>query len=165
MTRSDLAQKKGLLLDTNLLVLYLIGMYDPSRIVQNKRTNTYTIEDFDLLRSFMSLFRQFITTPNILTEVSNLLEGVSYQYGPVLTELPKLIKNFIELQEPSYSIMTVRNKVFIKFGLSDAVSCAIAEQNYLVLTDDLNLCYYLQNNQFDALNFNHLRSPYFLQKN
>ena len=164
MTRSDLAKSKGLLLDTNLLVLYLMGMYDPLRITQNKRTNIYTPEDFDLLRSFMSLFRQLITTPNILTEVSNLLEGVSYQYGPVLAELPELIKGFVELQEPSYPLMTARSKIFVRFGLSDAVSCATAEQNYLVLTDDLNLCYHLQNNQFSALNFNHLRSPDFLRR-
>ncbi|GAB2585280.1 PIN domain-containing protein [Spirosoma areae] len=162
MTSITLAKKAGLLLDTNLLVLYVVGYYDPKRITQHKRTNKYTPEDFDLLLSFMAQFKQFVITPNILTEVNNLLEGGSYQYGPILSILPQLTRNFIEIYEPSYLVMTDQNKVFIKFGLSDTVSCKVAEENYLILTDDLKLCYYLQNNGFDALNFNHLRSGYLL---
>ena len=162
MTRADLARKTGLLLDANLLVLYVIGCYDPKRIVQNKRTNSYTPEDFDLLVDFMTQFRQFATTPNILTEVSNLLEGVSYQYGPVLAMLPELIKEFVELHEPSHPIMSSKNKEFIKFGLSDTVFCQVVEQSYVLLTDDFDLCYYLLNNSFDALNFTNLRLGYLL---
>lgn len=164
MTRADLARKTGLLLDTNLLVLFIMGAYDPTRIPQNKRTNTYTSSDFNLLLNFMSLFQRFVTTPNILTEVSNLLEGVAYQKGPVLAILPDLVEDFIEMYEPSQALMTTHNKAFSKFGLSDAATCAMAEQDYLILTDDLNLCYYLQNNKFDALNFNNLWSLNYLYK-
>lgn len=162
MTNAALAKKAGLLLDTNLLILFVVGMYDRKRITENKRTSTYTAKDFDLLLDFMDRFQQFVTTPNILTEVSNLLEGVSYQSIPVLAILPELIKNCVELHEPSYPLMTTRSKIFIKFGLSDAVSCDIAERDYVILTDDLKLCYYLQNNGFAALNFNNLRSDYLI---
>lgn len=163
MTLADCRTKSGLLLDTNLLVLYVIGQYDPKRINGHKRLQIYTVEDYDLLLRFMSLFRSFATTPNILTEVSNLLEKDSYQYGPVLAIVPKLVAEFVELYEPSYPVMTEREKEFIKFGLSDVVSCAVLEQNYALLTDDLKLCYYLQNNGFSALNFNNLRSGYLLR--
>ena len=162
MTRADLARKTGLLLDANLLVLYVVGRYDPKRIAQNKRTNNYTSEGFDLLVDFMNQFRHLATTPNILTEVSNLLEGVSYEYGPVLSMLPELIKGFVELHEPSHSIMISKNKAFVKFGLSNTVCCRVVEQNYVLLTDDFDLCYYLLNNSFDALNFTNLRSGYLL---
>ncbi len=162
MTNASLVRKAGLLLDTNLLILFVVGMYDRKRIAQNKRTSTYTAKDFDLLLDFMDRFQQFVTTPNILTEVSNLLEGVSYQSIPVLTILPELTKDFVELHEPSYPVMTGRSKIFIKFGLSDVVSCYVAERDYVILTDDLKLCYYLQNNGFAALNFNNLRSDYLI---
>lgn len=162
MTRADLAQKAGLLLDANLLVLYVIGCYDPKRITQNKRTNRYTAEDFNFLVDLMSRFRQLATTPNILTEVSNLLEGVVYQYGPVLAMLPELMKRFVELHEPSHPIMSDRGKEFIKFGLSDTVSCQVVDQNYVLLTDDFDLCYYLLNNGSDAVNFTNLRTGYLL---
>ena len=162
MTRADIARKAGLLLDTNLLVLYVVGQYDPNRIAKHKRTSSYMSEDFDLLLDFMSLFKQFVTTPNILTEVSNLLEKDSYQYGPVLSILPELIKNFVEIPVPSHPVMVNRNKTFLKFGLSDTVACQITEQDYLLLTDDLDLCYYLPHDGLNALNFNNIRSANYI---
>ena len=62
----------GLLVDTNLLLLYLIGRTNRNRISKFKRTQAYTIEDFDLLHRFMAEFKTLITTPHVLTEVSNL---------------------------------------------------------------------------------------------
>jgi len=35
-------------------------------------TPTYTIEDFDLLERFMAELKILVTTPHVLTEVSNL---------------------------------------------------------------------------------------------
>jgi hypothetical protein len=62
----------GLVVDTNLLLLFLIGRTNQNRISKFKRTQAYTIEDFDLLDRFMAEFKIPITTPHILTEVSNL---------------------------------------------------------------------------------------------
>ncbi len=39
----------GLLIDTNLLVLYLVGRTNKHRIEVFKRTSTYTIQDYELL--------------------------------------------------------------------------------------------------------------------
>ncbi len=36
----------GLLIDTNLLVLFLVGKTNKSRILSFKRTQAYTLEDF-----------------------------------------------------------------------------------------------------------------------
>jgi len=47
----------GLLVDTNLLLLYLIGTTNKNRISRFKRTQTYTIEDFELLDRFMAEFK------------------------------------------------------------------------------------------------------------
>ena len=62
----------GLLVDTNLLLLYLIGKTNPNRISNLKRTDKYSIKDFELLARFMANFRSLAVTPHILTEVSNL---------------------------------------------------------------------------------------------
>ena len=62
----------GLVVDTNLLLLFLIGRTNKNRISRFKRTQAYTIEDFDLLDRFMAEFKTLITTPHVLTEVSNL---------------------------------------------------------------------------------------------
>jgi hypothetical protein len=47
----------GILVDTNLLLLYLIGRTNRHRISRFKRTQAYTIEDFDLLNRFMAELR------------------------------------------------------------------------------------------------------------
>lgn len=162
MTIQDFRRMAGVLIDTNLLVLYSIGLYDKNRIEQHKRTRTYTPEDFDLLVRFANLFKKVITTPNILTEVSNLLEGTAYQYGPVLSHLPQYIQVIEEIYFPSHSTIQATHHHFFKFGLSDMVSFELAKQRYLVLTDDLDFCSFLQSNNLPALNFNNLRTSFIL---
>ncbi len=65
-------RNKGILIDTNLLLLYFIGKYNKSLIQYFKRTQKYVIEDYELSTSVIKFFTRIITTPNILTEVSNL---------------------------------------------------------------------------------------------
>ena len=67
-----LYKAKGLLIDTNLLLLYFIGTYDPDRIPRFKRTMSFTVDEFLLLDAIFTNFDKVITTPNILTEISNL---------------------------------------------------------------------------------------------
>ena len=62
----------GLLIDTNLLVLFLVGKTNKSRILSFQRTQAYTLEDLELLERLVEQFRTLITTPHVLTEVSNL---------------------------------------------------------------------------------------------
>ncbi|GAA4399493.1 PIN domain-containing protein [Nibrella viscosa] len=162
MTVQDLRQMAGVLIDANLLVLYAVGLYDRKRIEQYKRTRNYAPADFDLLIRFISFFPKAVTTPNILSEASNLLEGTTYQCGPLLSYFPQQIQVLEEVYLPSYQTMVTNQPVFTKFGLSDTVSYELAKRQYLVLTDDLDFCYYLQGNNLPALNFNNLRTNYLL---
>jgi hypothetical protein len=164
MMESDLRRKAGLILDTNVLLLLVVGVHKRERIITYALTRSYTAGDFDLLLRFTELFLRLVVTPNILTEVSNLLGAKEKAYRPELELLPAVMAKFIEIYEPSHPIMVNQNKFFLKFGLSDVVSCNIVRQDYAILTDDLNLCHYLESNGFAALNFNHLRSPYILPK-
>jgi len=49
-------KKRGILVDTNILLLYYVGLYDPLLIPKFKRTIMFTIEDFNLL---LMLFNRF----------------------------------------------------------------------------------------------------------
>lgn len=63
-------KNKFVVIDTNLLLVYLVGCVDPQLITKFKKTNSrYCAEDFKILND---LIKKFVTTPNILTEVSNL---------------------------------------------------------------------------------------------
>jgi hypothetical protein len=62
----------GVLVDTNLLLVYFVGAFDPALIPKFKRTRMYTLEDHPLLVRVLGFFEKVVTTPHILTEVSNL---------------------------------------------------------------------------------------------
>jgi hypothetical protein len=49
-----------------------VGRFQRDLIVKFKRLNTFTPEDYDTLVLVLSEFRNIASTPNVLTEVSNL---------------------------------------------------------------------------------------------
>jgi hypothetical protein len=50
------------LVDTNLLILYLVGLSNRSRIPRFKRTQIYSEGDFDLLRALLGPAKALYTT-------------------------------------------------------------------------------------------------------
>ncbi len=147
---------KGLLIDTNLLLLYVVGMYDPDRIQIFKRTMAFTVDEFLLLATIFESFDKVITTPNVLTEVSNLSGQLpknlhSYFYSDFAARIPVLAERYTASGTISASAH------FNKFGLTDSGIVDTVKDSYLVLTDDLMLFGYLQNFGIDAINFNHIR--------
>ena len=153
---TGLHRKSGVILDTNILLLYFVGTFDKTRISTFKRTNTFAPEDFDTLSSFLRSFDKIVTLPNILSEVSNLLGQLKgelkqgcFQYFACGIDL------FDEQYLPSNRI--AKRSEFVRFGLTDTAILELARANYLVLTDDFELFGYLTAKGLDALNFNHIR--------
>lgn len=62
----------GLLVDTNLLVLFTVGGVNRNRMETYKRTRQYTKSDFDLLLRILEKFNKLYTIAHVLAEVSNL---------------------------------------------------------------------------------------------
>lgn len=72
---SDLLSRyyaKGIIIDTNILLLYLVGRVNRERVPRFKRTAQFIPEDYDILLQLVNNFQKVITTPNILTEVNSL---------------------------------------------------------------------------------------------
>ena len=153
----------GIIIDTNLMILYLVGKHNPDQIKSFKRTQPYTKDDFILLNRFIKFFKTLLTTPNILTEVSNLTSSLDEQTGvKFFVSFKKLIGTLKE--EYINSIIASEGKVFSKFGLTDAAIAELANGNYLVLTEDLNLYCFLVRIGVDVINLNHIRSQQWLNK-
>ena len=151
-------KRKGILVDTNLLLLYFVGNYNPRRILSFERTKSraYTIEEFILLVHIFAFFDKRITTPNILTEVSNLSGKLSDDEKLIyFSEFEKQTSNFDEEYTPSTSICSLKH--FKNFGLTDSGIINLVRDKYLVLSDDGPLVGYLQNVGIDAVNFNSIR--------
>jgi rRNA-processing protein FCF1 len=150
-------QSKGLLIDTNLLLVYFVGCYDPAQITKFKRTQTFTVEDFDTLIRIFKFFTKIVTTPNILTEVNSfsnqLPENIKHSY---YSEFEKRLSEMEEHYLVSVEISSLKH--FKKFGLTDSGIIELVKNKYLVLTDDLRLAAYLQTTGIDVINFNNIRT-------
>lgn len=151
-------RQKGALVDTNLLLLLLIGSYSRSLISESqfKRVAKYTLEDFVALVMLLSQFRKTVTTPHILTEVSNLAGQLPENHkSGCLKCFVETFRSFTELSAGSLS--AAERQEFPYLGLTDCV-IADAATEYLVITDDLRFCSSLAKAGLDALNFNHVRT-------
>ena len=148
---------KGILIDSNILLLFFVGLHDRTRIEKFKRTAQFTSEDFELLVDFIRQFKEVVTTPSILTEVSNLLgqlpDKLRYSF---YQHFAYGLKNLDEHYTPSQELGD--EKGFPKFGLTDMAILRAASGKYLVLTDDFRLTQYLEGQNIDVINFNHLRT-------
>jgi hypothetical protein len=147
---------KGVLVDTNLLVLLLVGRVNRHRILKFKRTENFTIQDYDLLVRLIKWFGRLIAAPHVLSQVSDLTDLP----GKELHTIRELFKSLVieDIQETyDESHTLVRDPTFGRFGLADAAIAAICSRGTLVLTTDLLLQLALQGRGMDALNFNHIR--------
>lgn len=69
---------QGLLLDTNIALLLVVGNYDPRMLPNFKRTVQFAAEDYSTLVGFMSRFGTVVTTrPSSLKSIVLLLKSAS----------------------------------------------------------------------------------------
>lgn len=148
---------KTVIPDTNILLVYLVGCIDPKLIPKFKRTNAYCKEDFEVLNELFKNFKKFATTPNILTEVSNLGGQLS---GDAKNSFFIFLSKFIQKTQEEYieSAKISKDEFFIKFGITDrGIFELINTGNYLVITHDFRLSGNFPNH---SVNINHLRTFY-----
>lgn len=150
--------RRGVLIDTNLILLLFVGGISEDFIQKFDRTDKFTADDYQMLLRFIDKFDKVITTPNIMTEVSNLVNN-SRMYGYKLKSFfsifAKALTIISEEYLPSKSIAT--NQKFYEFGLTDIGIMLVAKNNYLILTTDAGLVSFALCNKIDAVNFNHMR--------
>jgi hypothetical protein len=144
--------KHGIIIDTNILLLFFIGNS------KHRRTSQYLPTDYDLLLKFLKRFQnRIVTTPNILTEVSNLLGNCS---TPDQKKLWSEFTSKISVLGEKYLVSQLisQTPMFSKFGLTDSAIIELVKEKYLVLTDDAMLFQYLEKSRIDVINFTHLRA-------
>jgi len=150
-------RRKGILIDTNILLLYLVGRVNRERISRFKRTAQFLAQDYELLVQITDGFQQIITTPHILTEVNSLANQLG---EPERTKCLGIYTQLVlQLTEEYIESTTIsKHELFSRFGLTDCGIILTAKDKYLVLTDDLKLHLYLKALEIDTINFNNLRS-------
>ena len=154
---------KGILVDTNILILWVVGSANPQMISKFSRTKQFKIEDYRVLVRILASFSKIVTTPNVLTEVSNLMvkDIKGNELSKCFAKLAEALSTeaLIKLEEyyVESCIITRINKIS-NFGLTDCGILELARNRYLVLTDDSKLAEYLQGSDVDTINFNYIRN-------
>lgn len=148
MKSQKLSEKYSIILDTKVLKLYLIGLYDRKSIT--KRCEDFNEENFNILFSFIEeKCKKIIITPHLLAETSNFLEKPRNNYEIVMENVLENIQA-VKMREIFYSMnkLIKNNKECLcKFGFADASMFNILEKSrehtMLITTDNdfLNYCY------------------------
>ena len=128
-------------IDTNALIVLVVGMIDKSLISSHRRTSIYEIVDFENLAYLIGDLDRIVTTPNVLTEVDNLLnnfqKGHRWTYFQVLKELiSNSTEQFIQ------SKLCLNLDAFFELGLTDTGVLEICKNCDFLITGDSRLSDY-----------------------
>jgi rRNA-processing protein FCF1 len=152
--------RNSLLIDTNLLLLLLIGSFNPSLIRKNKITanQDFDEDDFTQLRNFAGNFQKLVTTPHILTEVSNHAEKIKgADHLKFLQQFISLIESDKTEEHSESSKLLAKTEAFVKFGLTDTAIAHLMNKNFFFLTVDFPLAGNLRKRGVNVINFNNVR--------
>lgn len=132
-------------LDTNVLLLFLVGETDPQLIPGIRRLSRYTIDAYWALKHRLDRRSRLVITPHVLAELSNL----SFQdfTGDLrrryLHIVRRVLSDFIEAAVSKDTIL--RHPLLEKVGVTDvSLAEAGAKPNTVVVTDDFRAAGLLQ---------------------
>lgn len=144
------------LLDTNLLVLLIVGSASRRYIGVHKRTRVYSPDDFDRLRRRLDQATGLLTTPNILSEASNLARQIR---EPARSVIGAVLQRFIASSAETYveSSKAASHPSYLRLGLTDAAILEAQTDDVVLLTDDLDLYLASARAGRAVINFSHDR--------
>lgn len=151
---------RGILLDTNVLLLFLFAFYQPT-MIGKKRLEKYGSDDGALLVQYVDQFSRILTTPHVLAETSNLVGQIVG--GRLRSELFTKLHPLFCLSLPnSFEQCAIEgshidSQLFGRLGLTDSGLAALVKTKQLLLTDDLDLYLAAISNGGNAINFTHMR--------
>lgn len=132
-----------ILVDSNLLLLLVVGTADRSYIGLHKRLSGYGEDEFELLVGLIGR-SELVFVPHVLTEVSNLSRYISNPDARsiIRAKLREFIEGIREL--PVGSRSGARRSEFPALGLTDSVLLDLCKQGFgelrfTLLTRDFEL--------------------------
>jgi len=149
----------GVMLDTNLLLLYVFSRFSRDKIGIG-RLAAYDFDSADLLLQYLARFERVLTTAHVLAETSNLArQMVKGEKWKAMCEavFPLFcLPEQSDLKPVGVDTETLDPRNFSKLGLTDA-ALAQSATAHLLLTADLDLYCAVVSAGNDAVNFTHMR--------
>ena len=149
---------RSAILDTNLLLLAIVGSLAPHLVGTHRRLREFGPKDLPRLNAILSDFVKFFTVPNLLSETSNWIEQGDRQICEGATDA---FSAYVATTEEIYfpSEKAVSYPEFRRLGLTDTVLLEMSRRGVTTITADFALANRLQQLKYPCINFNHLRTP------
>ena len=137
------------LIDTNSLLILLVGLIDPKLINKHSRTSIYEEQDFLDLLQLIGDFNDLVVLPNVWTEVDNLLNGFNRGHKEsyvvhITNTINSTTEKFLESKN------AVKNISFYDLGLTDSLLLEYSKDCELLITSDSNLSDYAIANEIEV---------------
>jgi len=127
-----------ILIDSNALILLILGLINQDLIAKHKTTSIYTKRDFEDLLIVIKDLSNLVVLPNIWTEVDNLLNRLSGNYKwPYIEKVKSLVAQTSE--QYLKSELGINNDYFISVGLTDSLILELGKKCDLLITADSTL--------------------------
>lgn len=151
----------SVLIDTNLLLLLIVGFYNKNLILVHKRTKEFMPKDFDLLVKFINGYNILWVTSHCLAEVSNLIRQTNEKQAK---ELMAFFSVFIAKAKETHIPKDIifKNGTLSRLGVADTGIIIKSKRVSCVLTVDLDLYDEISKKGYKVYNFNHIRMENFI---
>ncbi len=149
---------RSVILDTNVLLLWLVGQIEPSKVGSHRRLSEFSLLDLYNLDELLRAFPYHLTLPNILTETSNLIgSGNQVICQGAAEALAVYCDRIAEQYVPSSDV--VSSPAYARLGLTDSAIALAATKGATVVTIDHDLYGQLLKDGLKSLNLLHNRTP------
>lgn len=125
-------------IDTNTLLLLIIGQVDLRQLEKHKRISMFDRDDYEILLMEIRSFDNLLIIPNVWTEVDNLLNGFSgdlfYKYITIFKTISEkstekyLATNDLEIED-----------FWLRLGVTDLILLKVAKECEMLITIDSKL--------------------------
>lgn len=129
--------KEKLIIDTNLLLLLIIGAVEGGRHIRNSnRLGEYDIDDYQAVLDVMENYKEVYITHYIAAEVSNLIDLKGHA-SKLAYEIARIL--FSEFKQIDSNIVSdSSSEKFLEYGITDNSLIRLAS-SYNILTHDKRL--------------------------
>jgi hypothetical protein len=148
------------MVDTNILLLLVVGSTDLRRVGDMPRTKQYDADDYNNASYIVRGFRWAVTTPHVLSQTSDLLRSTR-AYGELAESLSRKLQAVFLLTQEHFvpARVLAKPKEFRSVGLADASVLDAARRGCTILTDDLILHNVVLSRGGKSINFTERRFP------
>lgn len=146
--------RRKIALDTNVFLLFLVGLANRAAIARHKRLTAYDAGSYDVLCKLLASYDEIVVTPGCLAETTNLLDSDKSSRQRCYQMLKELIQSGEGLSEKHIPAdKVVEQRPFMWLGFTDASYVELADQGIPVITADLKLYLQVIERNEESVNF------------